>query len=113
MDWKTNIRPSRSFYADKESLEAKGAKIYMESPVTAIDYDAKRVTALVNGQEHVESYEKLILATGSTPILPPIKGAAIKEGSRDFEATLKIFNLLNCIKMQKMLLINYRIRVKI
>ncbi|WP_347099504.1 NAD(P)/FAD-dependent oxidoreductase, partial [Streptococcus mutans] len=81
--------PQGLFYADKESLEAKGAKIYMESPVTAIDYDAKRVTALVNGQEHVESYEKLILATGSTPILPPIKGAAIKEGSRDFEATLK------------------------
>ena len=81
--------PQGLFYADKESLEAKGAKIYMESPVTAIDYDAKRVTALVNGQEHVESYEKLILATGSTPILPPIKGAAIKEGSCDFEATLK------------------------
>lgn len=77
------------FYANKELLESKGAKIYMESPVTAIDYDAKTVTALVNGKEHVESYDKLILATGSQPILPPIKGAEIKEGSREFEATLE------------------------
>lgn len=81
--------PQGLFYADKELLESKGAKVYMESPVTAIDYDAKTVTALVNGQEHVENYDKLILATGSTPILPPIEGASIKEGSREFEATLE------------------------
>ncbi|MGT2637322.1 H2O-forming NADH oxidase [Streptococcus ratti] len=81
--------PQGLFYADKELLESKGAKVYMESPVTVIDYDAKTVTALVNGQEHVENYDKLILATGSTPILPPIEGASIKEGSREFEATLE------------------------
>ncbi|WP_317334123.1 H2O-forming NADH oxidase, partial [Streptococcus orisratti] len=37
----------------------------------------------------VETYDKLIFATGSQPVLPPIKGAAIKEGSLEFEATLK------------------------
>ncbi|CRH87595.1 dihydrolipoamide dehydrogenase [Chlamydia trachomatis] len=77
------------FYANKEMLEAKGARIYMNSPVQAIDYDAKTVTALVDGKEHVESYDKLILATGSQPILPPIAGAEIKEGSLEFEATLE------------------------
>ncbi|WP_066916192.1 H2O-forming NADH oxidase [Streptococcus sp. DD12] len=77
------------FYANKEILEEKGAKVYMNSPVTAIDYDKKVVTALVDGKEHHESYDKLILATGSQPILPPIKGAEIKEGSRTFEATLE------------------------
>ena len=77
------------FYADKELLESKGAKVYMESPVIDIDFDNKTVTALVDGKEHVESYDKVILATGSTPILPPIEGAAIKEGSREFEATLE------------------------
>ncbi|MGT2947836.1 H2O-forming NADH oxidase [Streptococcus devriesei] len=81
--------PQGLFYADKEMLESKGAKVYMESPVTAIDYDAKTVTALVNGKEHVENYDKLILATGSIPILPPIEGAAIKEDSREFVATLE------------------------
>lgn len=77
------------FYSDKEELESLGATVYMNSPVTHIDYDNKVVTAVVDGKEHQESYDKLILATGSQPILPPIKGAQIKEGSREFEATLK------------------------
>ena len=81
--------PEGLFYSDKEKLEAKGAKVYMESPVLSVDYDKKEVTALVNGQKHVESYEKLILATGSQPIIPPIKGVEIVEGNREFKATLE------------------------
>ena len=77
------------FYSDKEKLEAKGAKVYMESPVLSVDYDKKEVTALVNGQKHVESYEKLIFATGSQPIIPPIKGIEIVEGNREFKATME------------------------
>ena len=48
------------FYSDKEKLEAKGAKVYMNSPVLSIDYDNKVVTAEVEGKEHKESYDKLI-----------------------------------------------------
>jgi len=77
------------FYSNKEELEKLGAKVYMNSPVSTIDYETKTVTALVDGKEHVETYDKLIFATGSQPVLPPIKGAAIKEGSLEFEATLK------------------------
>lgn len=77
------------FYSNKEELEKLGAKVYMNSPVSTIDYETKTVTALVDGEEHVETYDKLIFATGSQPVLPPIKGAAIKEGSLEFEATLK------------------------
>ncbi|HEM3651086.1 TPA: FAD-dependent oxidoreductase [Streptococcus suis] len=77
------------FYSNKEELESLGATVYLESPVTNIDYDARTVTALVNGQEHVESFDKLLFATGSQPILPPIKGAEIKEDSLEFEATLE------------------------
>jgi len=61
------------FYSDKEKLEAKGATVHMNAPVLSIDYDKKEVTALVDGKEHVESYEKLIFATGSTPIIPPLE----------------------------------------
>jgi len=61
----------------------------MESPVLSVDYDKKEVTALVNGQKHVESYEKLIFATGSQPIIPPIKGIEIVEGNREFKATME------------------------
>ncbi|RSJ14280.1 H2O-forming NADH oxidase [Streptococcus intermedius] len=81
--------PEGLFYSDKEKLEAKGAKVYMESPVLSVDYDKKEVTALVNGQKHVESYEKLIFATGSQPIIPPIKGIEIVEGNREFKATME------------------------
>lgn len=81
--------PEGLFYSNKEDLESLGATVYMESPVIDIDYDKKEVTALVDGKEHVESYDKLILATGSQPIIPPIKGVEIKEGSREFEATLE------------------------
>lgn len=81
--------PEGLFYSDKEKLEAKGAKVYMNSPVLSVDYDNKVVTALVDGQEHKESYEKLVFATGSTPIIPPIKGAELVEGSREFKATLE------------------------
>lgn len=81
--------PEGLFYSDKEQLESMGAKVYMNSPVLNIDYDKKEVTALVDGKEHVESYEKLILATGSQPIIPPIKGVEIQEGSREFKATLE------------------------
>ena len=41
------------------------------------------------GKEHKESYEKLIFATGSTPILPPIEGVEIVKGNREFKATLE------------------------
>ena len=81
--------PEGLFYSDKETLEAKGAKVYMESPVLSVNYDKKEVTALVNGQEHLESYDKLIFATGSQPIIPPIKGVEIVEGNREFKATLE------------------------
>lgn len=83
--------PEGLFYSDKEKLEAAGAKIYMNSPVESIDFDKKEVTAIVEGQKHIESYDKLILATGSTPIIPPIKGVELvkDERAREFKATLE------------------------
>ena len=42
--------PEGLFYSDKEKLEAKGAKVYMNSPVLSIDYDNKVVTAEVDGK---------------------------------------------------------------
>ncbi|MBF0779910.1 MULTISPECIES: H2O-forming NADH oxidase [unclassified Granulicatella] len=81
--------PEGLFYSNKEKLEAAGAKVYMNSPVEHIDYTEKTVTAIVDGQKHVESFDKLILATGSQPIIPPIKGVELVEGTREFEATLE------------------------
>ena len=87
----------------KKNWKLKGAKVYMNSPVLSIDYDNKVVTAEVDGKEHKESYEKLIFATGSTPILPPIEGVEIVKGNREFKATLETYNSLNCTKTLKKL----------
>ncbi len=68
-------RPDLLFYSNKEKLEAKGAKVNMESEVTSIDFTNKRVYAtLKDGSKVSETYDKLILATGSIPIIPDIPG---------------------------------------
>ena len=81
--------PEGLFYSDKEKLEAAGAKVHMNTPVEYIDFDKKEVHVLLGGEKHVESYDKLILATGSIPIIPPIKGVELVEGNREFKATLE------------------------
>ncbi|MFV0465263.1 MAG: H2O-forming NADH oxidase [Lachnospiraceae bacterium] len=67
--------PEGLFYATKDGLEQKGAKIYMETEVTDIDFSGKKVTAVTKDNTTlVETYDKLILATGSLPIIPRIEG---------------------------------------
>lgn len=71
--------PEGLFYSSKEILEEKGAKIYMETMVDHIDYKKKIVYAKgKDGKEYEESFDKVILATGSLPILPDIEGANLK-----------------------------------
>ena len=63
------------FYANKDMFEAKGAKVHLETEISAIDFDAKKVSGHdKNGMEVEESYDKLIIATGSLPIIPPTPG---------------------------------------
>ena len=63
------------FYSSKAALEAKGAKIHMETTVDGVDFDKKIVKAKTRGGEAIEQpYDKLILATGSRPIAPKIPG---------------------------------------
>ncbi|MGO3790736.1 MAG: NAD(P)/FAD-dependent oxidoreductase, partial [Enterococcus gilvus] len=63
------------FYTKKEDFESKGAKISMETTVDHIDYGKKEVHCLLNnGESFIESYDKLILATGSVPISPNVPG---------------------------------------
>jgi NADPH-dependent 2,4-dienoyl-CoA reductase/sulfur reductase-like enzyme len=63
------------FYANKETFTGKKAVVHMETEVTRIDFNAKKVYARNGGgREIVESYDKLIIATGSLPITPKIPG---------------------------------------
>lgn len=71
--------PTGLFYSNKEKLEGKGAKVYMETLVDSVDYDKKIVYATgKDGKKYEQDYDKLILATGSLPIAPPIKGSDLE-----------------------------------
>ncbi|WP_101772717.1 H2O-forming NADH oxidase [Peptostreptococcus faecalis] len=72
-------KPDGLFYADKESLEAMGAKVNMEADVQKVDFDNKKIyVKLKDGSEIVDSYDKIILATGSLPIIPNIEGKELE-----------------------------------
>lgn len=67
--------PDGLFYSSKEIFEEKGAEIHMETRITGIDYDRKVVFGRrKDGGEFEQTYDKLILATGSVPVRPDIKG---------------------------------------
>ncbi len=67
------------FYSNKESFEAKGARVHLETRVEEVDYDNKVVTAIdKDGNKIEQAYDKLIIATGAKPIVPPIKGRELE-----------------------------------
>lgn len=67
------------FYTKAEDFEAKGAKISLQTNVTDIDFENKIVHAeKKDGSQFEESYDKLILATGSRPIQPKIPGSGLE-----------------------------------
>ncbi len=72
--------PKGLFYSSKELLEEKGAKVHIKTEVYDIDFDNKLVYAksLDGKKEYKQSYDKLILATGSLPIIPNIEGKDLK-----------------------------------
>ena len=67
------------FYTNKEAFEAKGADIRMETSVNSIDFDKKLISCeTADGKTYEESYDKLILATGSLPIAPQLPGSDLE-----------------------------------
>lgn len=72
--------PTDLFYCSKEILEQKNSKVFMSTKVTDIDFDKKIVFAVnAEGKEISESYDKLIIATGSLPIMPKIPGMDLEQ----------------------------------
>lgn len=67
------------FYAKPEEFTELGATVNMETEVIAVDFDDKVITAKKADNSIVtESYDKLILATGATPIIPNISGVELE-----------------------------------
>ncbi|MDY5742328.1 MAG: FAD-dependent oxidoreductase, partial [Lachnospiraceae bacterium] len=77
------------FVSDISSIESKYAvKIRNFSEVTAIDSENKvlRVKNVQTGEEYSESYDSLLLSTGSTPFVPPMEGT-------DAESVFTLWNI--------------------
>ncbi|MFC1601005.1 FAD-dependent oxidoreductase [Candidatus Sumerlaeota bacterium] len=68
--------PRNSAYFEK----VKNVSVRIETAVTSIDPGGKRVAFenLRTGEKGIESYDKLLLATGASPIRPPVKGVDLK-----------------------------------
>lgn len=64
------------FYSNPEELKELGAKVKIRHNVKNIDIAAKKVLAedLSTGKEFEEEYDKLVITTGSWPVIPPIPG---------------------------------------
>jgi len=73
-----DIPMERMFIRDEDFYEKKNLQICYNRKVTNIDFDLKQVYAGYVGSESpavwVYNYDKLLIATGSSHILPPIKG---------------------------------------
>ncbi|SIS39561.1 FAD-dependent oxidoreductase [Salimicrobium flavidum] len=68
--------PSGLFYTSPEELANLGVTMRMKHDVTNIDTKTKTIEALnlVTGEEVMDTYDKLVVTTGSWPITPPIEG---------------------------------------
>ncbi|MDR3148448.1 MAG: FAD-dependent oxidoreductase [Oscillospiraceae bacterium] len=64
------------FYSSADVLRAKGATVHMETEVKSIDFEGKNaVVCGKDGKDFSIAYDKLILATGSLPIMPELPGS--------------------------------------
>lgn len=68
--------PAGLFYSNPEELASLGATVKMQHEVEAIDVTEKTVSAknLLTGKDETVTYDKLVMTTGSWPIIPPIQG---------------------------------------
>ncbi|MEC0177613.1 FAD-dependent oxidoreductase [Paenibacillus favisporus] len=68
--------PGGLFYSNPEELAGLGAVTRMRHEVLAVDTNAKtlNVRNLVTGEEFTDSYDKLVVTTGSWPVIPKMEG---------------------------------------
>jgi len=68
--------PQGLFYSNPEELHNLGANVQMSHNVLAVDPDAKTVTVedLTTHEQATHSYDKLVMTSGSWPIVPKIPG---------------------------------------
>ncbi|MDW2906908.1 FAD-dependent oxidoreductase [Mesomycoplasma ovipneumoniae] len=68
--------PSGLFYSSPEQLKSMGIDVHLQHDVLEIDRKNKIITVknLVSGEIFKDSYDKLVFAGGTWPIIPPFEG---------------------------------------
>ncbi len=68
--------PKGLFYSSPEQMAELGVQMNMKHDVLAVNTANKtiRVKDLITGEERVDSYDKLVMTTGSWPIIPKVEG---------------------------------------
>lgn len=68
--------PQGLFYSSPEEMKAMGVHVHMEHDVTNIDTESRKinVTDMKTGESRTDSYDRLVMTTGSWPVTPPIEG---------------------------------------
>lgn len=68
--------PKKMFYSSPEALASLGAHMKMEHDVLSVDVAAKSLVVkdLKTGEESTDTFDKLVVTTGSAPVIPPIDG---------------------------------------
>lgn len=64
----------------KEEFEKTGMKINLKHEVVKVEPESKQILVkdLENDSLFIDSYDKLMIATGTVPVVPPIKGKDLK-----------------------------------
>ena len=77
-----------------EDYKEKEIDVITEVEVTEVDSDKKTVTYEKNGKKTVMDYDKLVLATGGNPFVPPMQGV-------DLDGVFRIRNIDDGMRVQE------------
>lgn len=68
--------PNNMFARTPEQIEKSGINLLLQHKAEAVDFDAKEVTVknLQTNETFTKSYDRLMIASGATPNIPPVEG---------------------------------------
>ncbi|WP_278548071.1 CoA-disulfide reductase [Paraclostridium bifermentans] len=105
------------FFDDPQNMIARAPEKFVESgidlkifhEVTSIDTDSKKlkVQDVKNGEIFEDSYDKLMIATGASSIIPPIKNVKLENVStlKSLDDGIKVKELMNRDEIKKVAII--------
>lgn len=72
--------PNQMIARTPEKFAQQGIDVQLEHEVLSVDFDAQTIVVrdLKTNQDRTESYDQLMLATGATAVMPPIKNVDLK-----------------------------------